>query len=219
MADKFYILKKDRLLDEHGQPQPRQWNRKRLVERSLDELLGLCKGLVADRILNEEETAVLIAWLRANRQVTELWPANVLMTRIDRMLADRHIDTDERTELFTLLSEIASGGALDHVTQNLATSLPLTKPAPTILFPNRLFCFTGKFYLGTREACQLAVRERGGLIQGNVTQQTHYLVIGTLGSTDWIHSTHGRKISHAVELAQNGMPIALVSEQHWTTHL
>lgn len=219
MPDKFYILKKD---DQHGEPEQtrsRQWNQKRTIERSIDELLGLCKGLVADRILNEEETSVLIAWLEVNRQVKDDWPAKVLIARIDSMLADRRIDSDERAELFTLLTEIAAGGRQDKIVPSLATSLPLTKPAPTIVFPNHVFCFTGKFYFGTRQACQMAVSERGGLVQDNVTQHTHYLVIGTLGSMDWVHSTHGRKIEHAVELTQEGMPIALVSEQHWTMHL
>jgi NAD-dependent DNA ligase len=219
VSDKFYILKKDGHPGEHEQIRPQQWNQKRLIERSLDELLGLCKGLVADRILNEEETSVLIAWLEANRQVEDSWPANVLMARINSMLADRRIDADERTELFSLLNEIAAGGRQDKIVPSLSTSLPLTKPVPTIVFPSRVFCFTGKFYFGTRQACQMAVRERGGLIQDNVTQQTHYLVVGTLGSTDWAHSTHGRKIEHAVELAQKGLPIALVSEQHWTSQL
>ena len=219
MADKFYVLKGGGALNDDDPPKPQQWNQKRLAERSLDELLGLCKGLVADKILNEEETSVLIAWLKANRQIENSWPANVLMARIDSMLADQRIDADERTDLFALLNEISAGGRQDNISQNFSISLPLTKPAPTIVFPDRVFCFTGKFYFGTRQACQLAVRKRGGLIQDNVTQQTHYLVIGTLGSTDWIHSTHGRKIEHAVELAQKGMPIALISEQQWTTHL
>jgi hypothetical protein len=45
------------------------------------------------------------------------------------------------------------------------------------------------------------------------------LVVGTIRSRDWLHSTHGRKIEHAVELAGQNHPIAIVSEEHWANNL
>jgi len=44
MPDKFYTLKNDGGLDDHGQPRNRRFNAKRRLDRSVDELLGLCKG-------------------------------------------------------------------------------------------------------------------------------------------------------------------------------
>ncbi len=44
-----------------------------------------------------------------------------------------------------------------------------------------------------------------------------YLVIGTFGSEEWIHSAYGRKIERAIELRdKHGTPY-LVSEAHWTS--
>jgi hypothetical protein len=40
-------------------------------------------------------------------------------------------------------------------------------------------------------------------------------VIGSIGSRDWIHSTHGRKIETAVAMRERGHSIALVGEEHW----
>jgi hypothetical protein len=41
------------------------------------------------------------------------------------------------------------------------------------------------------------------------------LVIGEIGSQDWLHSTHGRKIEKAIEYNDTGAKIAIVPEKHW----
>lgn len=219
MADKEYVLKRDQKRDSHGQPQNRQFNAARLADRSIDELLGLCKGIISDGVVSPEEAVFLARWVDQQRAAIHLWPVNVLASRIDRMLEDSRIDDDEHKELFELLGQIVAGGSPQNVASTLSTTLPLTKPAPTIIFQDRAFCFTGKFFFGTRSACQRATIERGGILHQNPIQQTHFLVIGTLGSADWLHSTHGRKIEHAVKLSETGSPIAIVSEEQWTAHL
>lgn len=221
MADKLYILRRFGLLDDHGQLRQRSINAKRLSERTMDELLGICKAITADGVVSEEETAFLISWLKNNATVAECWPANVLAARIEQIMEDGIIDPEERTALLTLLREITGAGsasAQDFAT-HLTTTLPLTKPAPPVFFKDHTFCFTGHFFWGTRQRCEGEVVSRGGLVHPRVTQDVHYLVLGTLGSTDWIHSTHGRKIEYAIELREKGLPIALISEQHWTDHL
>ena len=96
MPDKFYTLKYNDSLDDHGQPRNRQWGAERLADRSMDELLGLCKGLVTDGVLFDEETACLTSWLKANRQVGDLWPANILGARIGKILEDRVVDPKDQ---------------------------------------------------------------------------------------------------------------------------
>ena len=68
MADGFYILRKSPRgsnphLEDHGQPRNRRWNAKRLDDRSVDEFLGVCRGLVGDGTLSEEEILFLQTWL------------------------------------------------------------------------------------------------------------------------------------------------------------
>lgn len=72
---------------------------------------------------------------------------------------------------------------------------------------------------GCRRDCEAAVMDRGGKIHPRVTLETHYLVIGLLGSTDWLHTTHGRKIEHAIHCQEQGSPLAIVCEEHWNQHL
>jgi NAD-dependent DNA ligase len=56
---------------------------------------------------------------------------------------------------------------------------------------------------------------RGGLVRASCSKKTGYLVVGTIGSEEWLHSTHGTKIIKAVELKQAGKPIAIVAERHF----
>lgn len=68
---------------------------------------------------------------------------------------------------------------------------------------------------GPRKHCEALVVERGGLIGGSVSKKVNFLVIGSIGNDQWLHSSYGLKIKKAVELRDTGVPIAIVSEEHW----
>ncbi len=57
--------------------------------------------------------------------------------------------------------------------------------------------------------------ERNGQIGASVSRKLDYLVIGTIGNDQWLHSTYGSKIKKAVELRETGTPLAIVREEHW----
>lgn len=220
MADKrLYVLRQAFKLNSHGQPANRTWNTNRIEERSIDELMGLCKGLISDRVIVDQEATFLLQWLQANQHALDTWPANVIAARIDGFLDDGKIDEAERADLFRLLAEVVGQTKSSEPTVNTSTALPLTTPAPPIFFSGYRFCLTGRFMLGPRVNIEYEIRDRGGVVQSTVTDETNYLIIGNIGSTDWIHSTHGRKIEKAVALAERGLSIALVSEEHWADHL
>lgn len=214
MAQRIYVLRK---LDPHGQPNT-PYNAPRIADRTIDELIGICKGLISDQRLNDEEIGFLTRWLKANQQAADVWPAKAIISRINQILADELILDEEKQDLFTLLSEIV-GQATDGAATNNSTALPLTKPAPPVFWNGHRFCLTGRFVLGTRSNVEFEIRDRGGVLQTNVTNETNYLVIGQIGSRDWLHSTHGRKIEKALTYAEQGLPIALISEEHWADHL
>lgn len=222
-----YKLRKSNYLDSHGQPLNRNLSAKRLTDRTVDELIGICKGIKADGIVNPEEADFLVAWLENSRKIIDVWPVNVLASRIEQMMSDNIIDEEERKELFELLTELTgkseviktdTGESLENLT-HLSTQLPLDKPSPEIIFDSNLFCFTGKFFYGPRNKCEFEIVNRGGKTQIQPTQKTNYLVIGLVGSTDWKHSTYGTKIEYAAELKSKGHPISIVSEEHWVKYL
>lgn len=204
-------------LDAHGQP-PRRFYAARVAERSISELLGLCKGMVCDGIISDAEARALQDWMAANPLAAHDYPGNVLARRLNRIFADHVIDEDERLDLYELLQAVV-GTPDGDLSVNRTTSLPLDEPPPPLIFPAWEYVFTGKLAFGTRRACEMAVLDRGGIIGKAVTLRTHVLVVGALGSIAWKESTHGTKILRALEIRDSGRPIHLVAESHWVQHL
>lgn len=201
--------------DKHGQPRNPNYQASARHDRELDELIGLCKGIVADGSVNSAEAGFLEKWLRANSETSKEWPAIVLYPRLKSMLLDGTLDSEEEGELLSLLLKISGGDATKLDAHSLSTGLPLNDPMPSIVVPEHFFCFTGKFMYGTREQCHKAVVSRQGVPIESITMDLNYLVIGVIGSRDWVHSTFGRKIQKAVDYRDSGIPLAIISEEHF----
>lgn len=202
--------------DAHAQPS--EWlNLTRRIDRSVHELLGLIKGIIADRHVTADETQLLRSWMIANPEAASAWPGNVLAERITRIYADGRADEDEREDLRLLLDDIV-GGATQEA-GNPATRLPLDDPPPPLRYNGSVYVFTGRFFSGTRQWCEDKVESRGAVSSSSVTRRTNYLVIGELGSRDWKHTSFGRKIQKAVEVRSDGHPLAIIAENHWADSL
>jgi len=213
-------IKGGMMTDEHGQP-PAWLNYRRRLDRGVDELIGLCKGMAADGRIVQAEADFLLRWLCANSELANQYPVDILYARVKAMLRDGVLDAQEQKELFSLLRELCGNDAACQIDEvNLSASLPLNKPMPDVVFEGRIFLFTGKFAFGDRKSCQFLIQSLGGKTAAGVVQGLDYLVIGNLGSRDWIHTTHGRKIEAAVEYRdKKGLPLAIINEPHWLDHV
>ena len=99
------------------------------------------------------------------------------------------------------------------------TDLPLDVPCPTFEWTGAVFVFTGKFAFGTRADCQRQVSKLGAFCEDNLTKRTTYLVIGTFGSRDWVHTSFGRKIQKAVQFRAGSKLPMIVGEDQWAISL
>ena len=196
-----------------SQPIHRLFNRARLDDRQVNELLGLSHGIIADGIVSAEEAQYLQKWLVANTAVKDNPVVSNLLLRVNDMLSDNVLDASEAQELFETLRQF-SGGDFEIGELLKSSTLPLDQPQPDISFDNTHFCFTGTFAFGTRKHCEDAVTGRGALA-GSLTAKTNYLVIGIYATDSWAHSSYGRKIEKAVEMKKKDAPISIISEQHW----
>ena len=207
------------MLDPHGQPFSLHFNAARRTERDLSELLGLAKGLLADGVISHDEASLVATWVRNHPDAAAHWPVNVLADRLHRSFADGHIDDEERMELAAVLNSLVGGTAGVIVGEDAATDLPLDVPSPTFEWSGSVFVFTGKFAFGTRSDCHRQVSRLGALCEDGITKRTNYLVIGTFGSRDWVHTSFGRKIQKAVDYRTAGNRLAIVGEDHWAMSL
>ncbi len=137
-----------------------------------------------------------------------------LLQRVDAMLEDGVLDAGESAELLGLLRKI-SGEPSELGELAKTSTLPVDEPLPEILFDGYSFLFTGTCAFGTRRQCQAATESLGGMFSKGVTKSLHYLVLGTYVTESWAHDTFGRKIEKAIQYRANGVPLAIVTEEHW----
>jgi len=183
--------------------------------RDTDELIGLCRGILADGAVNAAEAAFLLRWLEGNRLVRDAFPFNVLYPRVAQALRDGVLDEAEERELLDTLMQATGQVVSPHIANSGSSQLMLDDPAPDVVHQNRSFAVTGVFSVGNRREVARLIESRGGVVAGNVSGKVHYFVVGNLGSGDWKHSTHGTKILKALQVRQSGAPIAIVAESHW----
>lgn len=191
-----------------------RFNRKSIDDRQIDTLIGLGKGLIADGKVEQSEAEALLSWLIQSRQATDNPVIVNLLAKIDAMLQDQVLDPDESAELLSVLRGLA--GEPSQIGELAkTTSLPLNRPVPPVTFANKSFVFTGTCVFGTRRQCQDATAALGGIIAGGITKAVDYLVLGTYVTDSWAHETYGRKIEKAVKYREEGVPLAIVTEEHW----
>lgn len=191
-------------------------NQHRIDTRAMQTLLGICTGIAADDVMTDKEVIFLKTWLAEHSAAAQFWPGSAIAARIDAILADGIVTQDEREDLLKLLQNI-TGNHFSETGSALPDSpaLPIDDD-PSIYFRNMSFCFTGKFFYGTRAACERVTLNLEGMAVDNVSKKLDYLVIGALIEPSWAHTTYGRKIESAVKHQQDGSEVAIVSEQQWT---
>jgi NAD-dependent DNA ligase len=191
-----------------------KYNRKNIQDRQTDTLIGLSKGLLADGSINQKEAEYLHNWLVQNRHASANPMVQNLFEKIDLMLEDGVLDDEESHELFALLGSL-TGEPVATGEVPKTTSLPIDLPPPSINFNDSTFMFTGTFVFGNRKQCQEATDSLGGLNAKSLNKNVNYLVLGTYVTDSWAHESFGRKIEKAIKYREEGVPLAIITEEHW----
>ncbi len=191
-----------------------RFNRKNIQDRQIDTLIGLSKGLTADGKVDQAEAEFLMSWLVQSRQASESPIIANLLQKVASMLEDDVLDEEESTELLRILRQI-TGEPTETGELAKTSSLPLNDPLPEIEFPGKTFLFTGTCAYGARKQCHQVTEELGGVIAKGVTKNLDYLVLGSYVTDSWAHESFGRKIEKAMGYRSSGLPIVILSEDHW----
>lgn len=191
----------------------------RALTRSTQLLNGLVMGLVADGQLVDTEIHMLQTWLTENIEVTRSWPGSAISRLLNEILSDGVITAEEKGYLLTTLqglvgSDFSETGSVTPSTEGL----PFDQ-VDTLVLADAVFCLTGEFLYGTRNACEQLCTKVGVLTHSTVTKKVSHLVVGTHASPAWINTNHGRKIQKAMELRDAGHKIYIIPERIWIDHL
>lgn len=188
--------------------------------KGLQSLHGIVSGLVCDGHLSDEEILYLKTWMNENEDLAEIYPANIVFRRVREVLLDNIITEEERGHLTKEMQILTGNNFFDTGAALPEHIASVFDDDPHVIVEGNLFVFTGNFLWGTRKECIREVEKRGGIAKDHLTNDTNYLVIGTMASPDWIVANFGRKIQRAAEMVQSGEhEISIIREVDWSMAL
>jgi hypothetical protein len=192
----------------------------RLINKSLNTLLGIVGGIVCDNQLTDIEIHFLSTWMSENNHIAAIYPANIIFRRVREVLIDGVVTSEEREQLLKEL-KILSGNDFFNTGSALPEHIAnIFDDDPTVVFDQNIFVLTGEFLFGTRSYCHKAIQSRGGVVSESVTKKTNYLIVGSRSSPDWIVENFGRKIQKAAEMLESGdYEISIIHEVDWAMAL
>ncbi len=75
--------------------------------RSVQEFVGVCRGIIADGKITTAEVTFLSKWLQDAGTITE-WPVTEIAQTVERITADGRVTKEEKTDLLNLLQRVCA---------------------------------------------------------------------------------------------------------------
>lgn len=91
----------------------RQAIQRNVDTKSMQTLLGICTGIIADDIICDKEIAYLKTWLSDHADICRYWPASTIHLKINTILQDGKIDSAERASLLSTLKAITGNSFVE----------------------------------------------------------------------------------------------------------
>jgi hypothetical protein len=115
-------------------------NRANNSAKAVDQLVGICTGILADGEVNENEAIFFAERVRQHAPDEPVWPFTDVLQRLERVFADGMCDAEERTELKGVMKALC-GYTQESLPQDdiRSTTLPLCAPQPALVFTNQQF--------------------------------------------------------------------------------
>lgn len=196
-----------------------------LVTSAIQNLHGLCYGIIANNRVTDVEINQLMAWLEDHSILRGTYPFDEIYSLVYSITEDGVITEDERNTLKAFFSEFIDTRDSYNLNENELAELRdhysiqgICAVHPEIKVPEHVFCFTGASDRATRNDIAEIVSAHGGIFKNTITRKTNYLIVGAEGNPCWAFSCYGRKIEKAMELRKGGGSIAIINEHDfWNT--
>lgn len=158
-------------------------------------------GIVGDEVINEKEVILLKKWLDDNQNLSGNYPFDKVSNVINNALDDGIIDQNELEEMLQLFKKFLN--PVESCSCNCDQQIDLY---------NKIVCLTGEFSFLERNKFENAITSFGATVKPNVTKKTDYVIVGSLGSSNWSTGNYGNKIKKAMELIDQGCEVQIISE-------
>lgn len=190
-----------------------------LVTGSIQNLHGLCHGILADDHIKDAEVSSIKQWLDDHEFLKGTYPYDELYTLLNSILADMVITTEELDMLHAFLGEFVDCTVSYNISQSELDELrelynisAICATNPKVIVSNHKFCFTGESSKATRSEIEKIIIENGGIFAKSVSSKTDYLIVGNKGSEAWAFSCYGRKVEKALEIRKTGGNVVILNE-------
>lgn len=185
----------------------------------MQRLHAIMGAIAADGIITEGELTSLRDWIDDHDHLKTCWPYDEVDSLVTAVMADHKIDPIEHAQLIRFFTEFVDLGEKHVITQlhdpETITIRGVCAMAPTIVFSDSTFCFTGASTIYTRQQFINVTRELGGRVINSISPRLNYLVIGADGNPCWAYSCYGRKVEAAITLRKQGHRLLLVHENDY----
>src|SRR5437763_5649502 len=119
-----YILSTSK--DDHGQPiRIFKANLENNVSKAIDQLSGICSGMLADGIVGETEAKFFADYVRKFAAYEPVWPFTDILARVERIFADGHCNDDEREEVKSVMEAFFGHAEQANAEETDAATTPL----------------------------------------------------------------------------------------------
>lgn len=183
----------------------------------INYLQGLCKGLIADGIIGNQEVICLSEWLSDHSNLENEPLINEFYNEIVSIDLNNISESDLEKTKFIILS-FSDHGSLDSVAGSTVGDT-FFDIVDSVNLQGKKVLFTGKFKLGSRAKCKALAMEQGAKVVEDVTKTLDYLIVGSFGSVDWTYSSYGKKIE-MVKRWQSDYAIStkIITEDMWLSN-
>jgi len=185
------------------------------IENTINELIGILRGITADEKITEEEFHHLDNWINENEHISDEWIVSQIIDKIKEIKDDGVVTKEELDNLLPIIKSLVGQSFAETGLADGGVSEVFSSDIECFSHDGKTICFTGAFVNGKRASIENVAKELGATTVGNVTKKVDALVIGTFSSQDWRFSSYGRKIEKALKQQSKGHNIIILSERQW----
>jgi len=185
------------------------------VENTINELIGILKGISADGKITEEEFNHLEKWINENEYISDEWLVSKIIDKIIEIKDDGIVTKEELDNLLPIIKSLAGQSFSETGLADGGVSEVFSTNIECFEHNGKTICFTGAFVNGKRTSIENVVKELGAITVSNVTKKVDALIIGTFASQDWRFASYGRKIEKALKQQKEDHHIVILSEREW----
>ena len=193
------------------------------ITMEINALRGLVQGILSDGTVSDEEIRLLLKWIGESPGLAaRAYPFVEIESILVGILQDMVMTDEERAQLTAYVSQYVDTQRSANLNENVLFDLRtryhidgICACNPAIQFDGKRFCLTGTPASGPKRSLEVRIIERQGIVWPRVTEETDYLVVGSLRSDAWVYGLMGRKIEKAQQMRRSGHPIMIVAERNF----